>query len=257
MERLKVSSHFEGQWLKVILSNGKGNIIDTHMMDELLLLLHDLKYKKEVKVITIEGEGQNFSYGASVEEHKKELAPAMLKKFHQLFYTFIDTSILTIAKVSGYCLGGGMELALISNHIFADKTAKFGLPEITLGVFPPPASILLPEKIGLARAEELLLSGITIDADKAHHIGIVNYLFETKEEMDRATEEYISKNILPRSGSSLRYVIKASRWKLANLLKSFLPPLENLYINELMETHDANEGINSFLQKRTPVWQNK
>ncbi|GAB4203117.1 MAG: enoyl-CoA hydratase-related protein [Bacteroidia bacterium] len=257
MEKINVTSHLDGQWQQLVLNDGKGNIIDLQMMYELMELLEEFKYRPEIKVITIEGNGKNFSFGASVDEHKKECAPDMLKNFHKLFYKFLDTSIPTIAKVSGYCLGGGMELTLICNQIFADKTAQFGQPEINLGVFAPPASIILPEKIGLSRAEELLLSGETIDAQKAFQIGIVNRLFENKDELHEQTENYIVHHIIPKSALSLRYAVKASRVKFSHVLRNFLPSLENLYLIDLMESHDANEGINSFLEKRKPIWQNQ
>lgn len=257
MEKIKVISNKDGQWMQLILDDNKGNIIDQKMVTELIYFFEECKYRPEVKLITIEGQGQNFSFGASVEEHKKEMAPDMLKRFHKLFYKILDTSILTIAKVSGYCLGGGMELALICNYIFEDSTAKFGQPEINLGVFAPPASIILPEKIGLSRAEELLLSGEIIDASESLRIGIANKLFKDKNELDIKTEEFICNSILPKSALSLRYAIKASRIKFSHVLRNFLPSLENLYLIDLMESNDANEGINSFLEKRKPVWQNQ
>ena len=140
--------------------------------------------------------------------------------------------------------------------MFADRTAKFGQPEIVLGVFPPPASIILPEKIGLASAEEFLLTGRSIDADEAKSIGLINHLSEDKLSLNSWVEEWISGNIAPKSASSLRFAVKAVRAKFNHVLSNFLPQLESLYVTQLMETHDANEGINSFLEKRKPVWEN-
>jgi cyclohexa-1,5-dienecarbonyl-CoA hydratase len=150
-----------------------------------------------------------------------------------------------------------MELSLICNLIFADKSAKFGQPEINLGVFAPPASIILPEKIGLSRAEQLLLTGEIIGADDAFRLGIANKIFENKEELDKGTEEYIATQFLTKSALSLRYAVKASRVKFSHVLRNFLPSLENLYLIDLMESKDANEGIHSFLEKRKPVWTNQ
>lgn len=241
---------------RVILTDGKGNVLDHIMMEELQSVFNDFKNKPDIKLITFEGAGKHFSFGASVEEHKKEFAEAMLHGFHQLFYSLIDLSIPTVAIISGQCLGGGLELAIMCNFLFADKTAKLGQPEIVLGVFPPPASVILPEKIGLARAEELLLTGKTITADEAKAIGLVNEVYDSKETMDVAIEKWIETIILPKSASSLRFGVRAVRGKLNHVLCNFLPQLENLYVQKLMETHDANEGINSFLEKRSPVWEN-
>jgi cyclohexa-1,5-dienecarbonyl-CoA hydratase len=226
------------------------------MMNELQYILDSFTKKDHLKLIVFEGGGENFSFGASVEEHKKEHAGLMLRVFHQLFYSLRDLSIPTAAKVSGQCLGGGLELALMCNFIFADKTAKLGQPEVTLGVFPPPASILLPEKIGHARAEELLITGKSISAEEARTMGLVNEIFDDRDSMDKGVEAWLEKYILPKSASSLRYAVKAVRIKLNHTLSSLLPQLESVYVTQLMETEDANEGIRSYLEKRKPVWKN-
>jgi cyclohexa-1,5-dienecarbonyl-CoA hydratase len=241
---------------RVILTDGKGNVLDRSMMEELQLLLDEFKNKPAIKLITFEGAGKHFSFGASVEEHKKESAGIMLRGFHQLFYSLLDLSIPTAAIISGQCLGGGLELALMCNFMFADKSAKLGQPEMILGVFPPPASIILSEKIGLSRAEDLILTGRTILAEEAKSIGLLNEVYENKEAMVAGIEQWIDTAIVPKSSSSLRYGVRAVRIKLNHVLNNYLSQLEKMYVNELMETHDANEGINSFLEKRTPVWEN-
>lgn len=238
------------------LNDGKGNVLDHVMMEEIQSQLDTWADNKDLKLIVFEGAGKHFSFGASVEEHQKEFAGAMLRAFHKLFFTLRERSIPTMAKISGQCLGGGMELALMCNFMFADKSAKLGQPEIILGVFPPPASILLPEKIGLARAEELLITGRTLAADEALQCGLINHLFADKAELDQKTNEWIELHIVPKSASSLRYAVKAVRVKFNHIIGNFLPTLENLYVTQLMETHDANEGISSFLEKRKPNWIN-
>lgn len=256
MKKIKITYTHDNSVARVILDDGKGNVLDHVMMEELQSLLNSFTTNKDLKLITFEGAGKHFSFGASVEEHTKELAVTMLRNFHQLFYTLRDLSIPTIAKISGQCLGGGLELALMCNLLFADKSAKLGQPEIVLGVFPPPASIILPEKIGLARAEELLLTGHSIHAEEAASLGLINHVLNDKSSLHAWTEEWISINITPKSASSLRFSVKASRAKFNHIISNFLPQLESLYISKLMETHDANEGINSFLEKRKPVWNN-
>src|ERR1035438_312762 len=180
----------------------------------------------------------------------------MLQSFHQLFYTIRELAIPTAALISGQCLGGGLELALICNFLFADKTGKLVQPEIVLGGFPPPASLLLALKIGYARAEELLITGKIITAARAAEIGLVNEVYEDKATMMAENEKWIAENILPKSASSLKYAVKAARVKFNHILGNFLPQLESMYVKGLMETNDANEGINSFMQKRKPVWTN-
>ena len=257
MQKLKINYTHEQSVANILLDDGKGNILDHIMMQELQELLNLFASKPELKLIVFEGAGKHFSFGASVEEHQQDMAADMLRSFHQLFYSLRDLAIPTLAKVSGQCLGGGMELALICNFIFADQSAKFGQPEAILGVFPPPASILLPEKIGYARAEELLITGKTISAAEAEKIGLINALFDDKEILNAGVDAWIEKNILPKSASSLRYGVKSARVKLNHVLSSFLPQLEEMYVKQLMQTKDANEGIQSFLEKRKPVWTNQ
>jgi len=256
MEKIKLTYTHNNTIANLLLDDGKGNVLDNVMMLELLDCFKTFKTNPNLKLITFQGEGKHFSFGASVPEHTKELAEMMIKTFHQLFFGIMDLGIPTMAKISGQCLGGGMELAIMCNFLFADKTAKLGQPEIILGVFPPPASVILPEKIGLARAEELLLTGKTIDADEALKIGLLNFVFENKDDLNTEVEAWIEKNMVPKSASSLRYGVKAARIKFNHILGNFLPQLEYMYVKQLMETKDANEGINSFLEKRTPVWEN-
>jgi len=256
MEKIKLNYSHNDTVANIVLDDGKGNVLDNVMMLDILSCFKQFKSQPNVKLITFQGEGKHFSFGASVEEHTQELAETMLRTFHKIFAEVVDMQIPTMAKISGQCLGGGLELALICNFIFADKTAKLGQPEILLGVFPPPASIILPEKIGLARAEELLITGRSIGADEAHKIGLLNQVFEDKASLNAGVEEWIEKNIVPKSASSLRYAVCAARVKFNHVLLNFLPKLEYMYTKHLMKTKDANEGINSFLEKRQPVWEN-
>ena len=256
MEKLKIEYSHEGAVANIILNDGKGNVLDNIMMLEILDLFDQFKENKDIKLITFQGEGKHFSFGASVPEHTKEFAEIMIKTFHKIFFEIIDLGIPTLAKISGQCLGGGMELALVCNFMFADKTAVLAQPEIILGVFPPPASIMLPLKIGNARAEEILLTGRNIYAEEGKSIGLLNRVFETKDELIAGTAEWITKNIIPKSASSLKYAVKASRATFNYIMSIKLLYLEELYLRHLMKTKDANEGINSFLEKRKPVWEN-
>lgn len=256
MEKVKLSYSHNQTVANILLDDGKGNVLDNIMMLDILDCLHQLKSAPEIKLITFQGAGKHFSFGASVEEHTRELAETMLLTFHRIFAEIMQMQIPTLAKISGQCLGGGMELALVCSVMMADKSAKLGQPEISLGVFPPPASILLPEKIGLARAEELLITGRSITAEEALHIGLVHAVFENQEGLNAGTNEWIEKYIIPKSASSLRFAERAVRIKLTHLMGNFLPQLERMYTTQLMNTQDANEGINAFLEKRTPVWEN-
>ncbi|MEI6888109.1 MAG: enoyl-CoA hydratase/isomerase family protein [Bacteroidales bacterium] len=256
MQKIKVEYLYDSAVAKVILDDGKANILDSIMMSEINDFLTSLKDKKDVKLITFEGAGNNFSYGASVAEHTKDKAAEMLDSFHKMFFLLIGLHIPTLAKLSGNCLGGGFELPLACNFIFADKTARIGQPEVILGVFAPPASVILPLKVGNVKAEELLITGRVITADEAKNIGLVNDVFDDRASLDVAVDAWIQKNILPKSASALRFATRAARASFDFFMLKHLPAFADMYVKEMMETHDANEGIYSFLEKRKPEWKN-
>ncbi len=246
---------FKSQVIRLTLNAPKANVLDAEIMAELQTQLENIQ--PQVKLIQFVGAGEHFSFGASVPEHTRDRAPTMLKQFHRLFYTLADLVVPTAALISGQCLGGGMELALMCNFIFIDRTAKLGQPEISLGVFAPPASVILPLKIGQAKADDLLLTGRIVNAQEAIEIGLAAKLFEDRDAMLTGTDEWTEKQILPKSASSLRFAVQAARSQFNETLREQLSKLEKFYIEELMATYDANEGIESFLEKRKPEWGNR
>ncbi len=255
--KIIIQEMHDGQVVRITLNAPKGNVLDSDMMSDLQGLLDAVKNRPEVKLLLFTGAGNHFSFGASVAEHSKENAPKMLEQFHSLFIALLDLSIPTAAVVSGQCLGGGLELALMCNFMFVDKTARLGQPELVLGVFAPPASLILPLKIGQVKTDEMLLTGASITADQAEELGLVTMVYEDHDALEKGTEEWIKKYLLPKSASSLRYGVRAARWQFNQALQANLDELKKLYLNELMESHDANEGINSFMEKRAPQWDNK
>jgi cyclohexa-1,5-dienecarbonyl-CoA hydratase len=256
-EKILIETLHEGQVVRLTLNAPKANVLDAEMMAELQAALDELKSQSSVKLVQFTGAGDHFCFGASVPEHTREKAPQMLKQFHQLFYTLADLSIPSAALISGQCLGGGMELALMCNFMFADKSAMLGQPEIQLGVFAPPASVILPAKVGQARADDLLLTGRVMPAEEAVGMGLVTALYDDRESMLAGVDAWVGKQILRKSASSLRFAASAARMHFNAAIVDGLARLEQLYIDELMATHDANEGIASFLEKRRPDWQNK
>lgn len=246
---------FDGQVIRLSLNAPKANILDGEMMAELqseLGMIDD-----DVKLLQFTGTGDHFSFGASVAEHTKENASEMLRQFHELFKTMIELGAPTMALVSGQCLGGGMELAIFCNFLFLDETARMGQPEINLGVFAPPASLILPLKVGQTKADELLLTGRSMKPNEIMNSGLGTKLFDDRKSMKDGADAWVEKYILPKSASSLRIAASASRTEFNRNLSTNLDGLADYYINELMETHDANEGIKSFLEKRKPQWKNK
>jgi cyclohexa-1,5-dienecarbonyl-CoA hydratase len=254
---IQCEKHFDGAVLKIILNSPKANILEAAMLREINACLDSLRTDNNLKLLVFEGAGKHFSFGASVAEHTKENAAMMLNAFHAMFHKLIDLAVPTMAIVRGQCLGGGMELALFCNFIVADGSAFFGQPEIVLAVFPPPASVMLSLKVGQAYADDLILTGRSIDAAEAYRIGLANMVVGEGEDVWDAASKWIETHILPKSASVLRIANRAARTNFFRLLRDDLPKMEGLYLKELMETHDANEGICAFIEKRKPAWKNE
>lgn len=251
---IHVESHYDGAVRKITLNSPKANILEAAMLGEISSALATLYTDKGLKMIVFEGAGKHFSFGASVPEHTKDKAAMMLKAFHGMFYELVCLAVPTMAVVKGQCLGGGMELALFCNIIVADKTAMFGQPEIVLGVFPPPASVMLPLKVGQAAADDIALTGRSVTADEAFRMGFVNLVAEQGEDAWDCASKWISTHILPKSPSSLRIANRAIRLNFHRRIMEDLPRMEGLYLKDLMESRDANEGIGAFIEKRKPQW---
>ena len=258
-ELIKVNPAFDGQVIEITMGPAPANILSARMIAEISAELERLKpislETRDVKLIVFCGEGKHFCYGASVEEHQAEYVGEMLPAFHQLIGQVLASEIPTLAKVSGLCLGGGFELALACSMVFCNSKAKFAVPEIQLGVFPPAASVLLPYKIGEAKAVEIVLSGQNYTAEEAHHWGWVNTVTEP-DLLDETVSRFIEEIILPKSAIALRNACKAVRLPIIAHYNAFVEQVEALYLNDLMKTADALEGIAAFIEKRPAKWIN-
>ena len=253
-KKIKLACTHENQILTITLNAPKGNVLDREMMTELLTAINEHGNAPSIKALVFQGAGEHFSFGASVPEHQKEFAPHMLATFHDLFRTLIAVNKPCFALVRGQCLGGGFELAMFCHWIFASENAKFGQPEINLAVFPPVASLVLPHLIGQAAADDLVLSGRSISAQEAQRLGL---LHSVSADPQTALEEFLAQHILPKSAIALQFGARASRYAMHQAFLKNIEALEKMYVNELMATSDANEGIKAFMEKRKPVWKNE
>jgi cyclohexa-1,5-dienecarbonyl-CoA hydratase len=241
-----------GMFWRVTFGRGAGNILDLETMAALTGVWREARRAPGLKGICLEGAGGDFSFGASVQEHLPEHAGAMLAGMRQLALAMLDSAVVTTAAVRGRCLGGGLEVAALAHRIFAEATGTLGQPEIALGVFPPIASIVLPGRIGRAHAEDLCLTGRVVSADEAHAMGLVD---EIATEPADAAIAWMRAWLFNRSASSLRFAVRAARTDLTDRLTQTLPALEAMYLNELMATPDAMEGLRAFLEKRPARWR--
>jgi cyclohexa-1,5-dienecarbonyl-CoA hydratase len=231
------------------------NILNMAMMAEICDALDSWRDKRDLKVVLFEGAGKCFSAGVDVKEHIGDLAPKMIDLFHGMFRAMDRLGAVTIASVHGSCLGGGCELAVFCDLAIASRDATFGQPEIMVGVFPPIAAYLFPRIIGHKAAMELVLSGRTVSAEEAVALGLVNRVVD-RATLEKATREFV-KPYLGLSAEILRQTKRAIRAGLNDDLEPSLQIIEDIYLSKLMKTHDANEGLAAFVEKRKPRWKNE
>jgi cyclohexa-1,5-dienecarbonyl-CoA hydratase len=243
-------------WAAFRLSHPKGNIITAEIIDALGPAVESAAENPHLKLLTIEGEGPDFSFGASIPEHGRDQIGDVLPRMHALIFNLLELATVTAAIVRGRCLGGGFELALACDLIFAADDAVFGLPEIALGVFPPAASALLSERVGAARATRAIITGESRPADYWADAGLIELVAPTAA-LDARVASWFDEHLAPKSAEALRHAATAARTGLLGRVRDTLPELERLYLEDLMRTDDASEGIDAFLHKRAPRWKDR
>lgn len=251
---LKVWFEHDETLLRLRLARPKANIVDAAMIAALENALREHHARSTLRAVLLDHEGPHFSFGASVEEHLPDQCDAMLKSLHSLVKTMIDCPVPLLVVIRGQCLGGGLEVATAGSMLFAAPDARLGQPEIKLAVFAPAASCLLPERIGQAKAEDLLLSGRSMSAQEAMETGLVDRCVDDPE---AAALEYFIEQLAPHSASSLRLAVQAAREEYRQRVFAKLERVEDLYLSQLMDTQDAVEGLNAFLEKRPAKWENR
>jgi cyclohexa-1,5-dienecarbonyl-CoA hydratase len=234
---------------RVSLNRPPLNVIDIPMMEEIDRALALLKTDSATKVVVIAAQGKAFSAGVDIKDHTPERVEMMLTKFHAIFRTLWSLEQPVVATVQGDALGGGCELAMACDFIVASESAKFGQPEIKVGTFAPIATLLLPQIIGRKKANELLLTGNSIDAREAEHLGLVNVV-AAPASFDAEVDAFVAR-LATLSGVVLRHAKHAIRLG----LEQDLADLERYYLDKLMKSEDALEGLTAFMEKRPPVWK--
>jgi cyclohexa-1,5-dienecarbonyl-CoA hydratase len=243
----------DGALLRLRLARPKANLVDAAMISALHGALAEYG-RAELRAVLLDAEGPHFSFGASVEEHLPDRCAAMLKSLHALLLAMLEFPAPILVVVRGQCLGGGLEVALAGGPIFATPDAQLGQPEMKLGVFAPAASCLLPYRVNQPAAEDLLLSGRSISGEQAKAIGLVQV---TAADPEAAALAYFDAHLAPKSAAALACALTAARGSLVSDIRQRLAGLERLYLDTLMKTHDANEGLAAFLAKRSPQWEHR
>jgi cyclohexa-1,5-dienecarbonyl-CoA hydratase len=251
---LKAWVERDGALLRLRLARPKANIVDAAMIAALRAAFDAHRGNSGILAVLVDAEGPHFSFGASVEEHLAERCAAMLASLHALLLAMLEWPVPILVAVKGQCLGGGLELAMGGSLIFAASDAKLGQPEIQLGVFAPAASCLLPPRIGQAAAEDLLFSGRAVGADEALRLGLVT---SVSAEPEAAALAYFDQHLAGKSASSLACAVAAARGGYLAEVRRRIAEVERLYLDRLMQTRDANEGLAAFIAKRPPKWEHQ
>lgn len=242
-----------GKLLRLRLDRPKANIVDAEMISALDQALAEHLENSSIIAVLLEAEGPHFSFGASVEEHLPDQCAAMLSAIHGLILRIAESPVPVLVAIRGQCLGGGLELALATHLIFVTPDANLAQPEINIGVLAPAASCILPARIGRAAAEDILISGRGISGNDAYRIGLANFVAEDPQQ---AALDYFDTHLAHKSASSLRHAVRAARLGFGEDLRAKFRAVEDLYLNDLMSTQDAVEGLVSFMEKRPARWEN-
>jgi cyclohexa-1,5-dienecarbonyl-CoA hydratase len=250
-----VSLTLEGAVATITFSRPPVNALDAARVRALDERVAQAAAEPGVKLIAFAGHGRDFSAGTDIREHAPDAVEELLRSFHALIRRLLTCDVPTVALVQGRALGGGAEIALACDFIFAETSSSFGFPEIRLGVFPPVASVLLERRVGRARASDLILCGAAIPAESAEKRGLINALVNPGDLIHAL--DTMRQRLEPFSASSLRLAKKALRLGASGDAVSALGAVERVYLGELMKTEDAKEGVAAYLAKRPPVWKNR
>ncbi len=241
-----------GAVARVRLRRPRANVLDSEMVDALRGVVEGCGAISGLKLLVFEGEGPNFSFGASVPAHLPGRVEDMLRRFHNLFFDIEELGVPTAALVRGHCLGGAAELVATCGLVVADASARIGFPEVTLGVFPPVAAMGLRWGVGGATATRLVITGEVIPAGQALSTGLFDLVVDDPE---AALDAWYSAHLGALSAVAVRYAWQASRAPFLAALREELPRLESLYLDDMMRHSDPVEGITAFVEKRQPEWR--
>ena len=234
----------------IILNRPPANVLNIAMMGEINNALEAWQGDKDLKVVLFKATGKCFSAGVDVGEHMGDLAAKMIEDFHRIFRLMDKLGTLTIASVYGNCLGGGCELAIYCDLVVADESAKFGQPEINIGIIPGGgATQRLPRLIGVSKAKELIYTGEIVSAEQADRLGLVNRVVTMDELMPVVKE--LAKKIATKSAAALKLAKTAINRGMQTGLESGLQYEYELY-SLALSLEDRVEGVNAFLEKRAP-----
>jgi cyclohexa-1,5-dienecarbonyl-CoA hydratase len=241
---------------RITLNRPPANVLSVDVMQDVNTALESLEYEREVKLVVLAGTGKYFSAGFDLADHLGDRAYMMLEGFRRIFENLAKLDKPTLAVVAGPALGAGNLLAAGCDIVLAaEKSAKFGHPEIKGGVFNTVAAALLPRLIGRKRAFEMILGGSSLSAAEAERIGLITRAVPD-ERLDAEAAALVQ-----RFQDSSAPVVQLTRRAIAGALDLPFPDAarhaEDVYLNQLMNTQDMEEGLRAIMEKRKPAWKDR
>jgi cyclohexa-1,5-dienecarbonyl-CoA hydratase len=245
----------DGPVARLTLHRPEHNLLNESMLRDLADGIETIAEMASVKIIVLDAAGKVFSGGVDIGEYTAERAFSMLDAFHAACIAMVEAPQPVLVIVDGPAIGGGAELIAYGDLVVATPRARFALPEITIGMFPPLASTMFPLIIGPKRARELVLTGEAITAERARDLGLVNRLV-AEDQLQTAVNELIGK-ITAQSGAVLGMAKKAVTGGLGLSLRDALHQSMSIFLNELYRLEDSQEGLRALIEKRKPQWKNR
>lgn len=252
-EYIKV--RLDGSVARMTLNRPEHNLLNEPMLRELADGIDIVGQKDEIKLIVLDSACKVFSGGIEVGEYTSQRVFQMLDAFHSAFAGILETAKPVVCVVNGPAIGGGAELAAFGDMVIATPKARFAQPEISIGVFPPLASTVLPYLVGPKKALELVLTGEPVTAERALDMGLVNRLVP-EADLEKAVSDLVAR-LSSHSGPVLTMAKKAILNGMGLSLKDGLKQSMNIFLNELYRLEDSQEGLHALVEKRKPNWKNR
>jgi cyclohexa-1,5-dienecarbonyl-CoA hydratase len=250
-----IGCRIAGPVARVTLQRPEHNLLNEQMLHELADGIGTIAENTAVKLIVLDAGGKIFCAGVDVGEYTGERAFSMLDAFHSACIAMVEAPQPVLVIVDGPAIGGGAEIVAYGDLVVATPRARFALPEITIGMFPPLASTMFPHIVGPKRALEMILTGEAISAERARELGLVNRLVP-EAQLQAVVNELIGK-IAAQSGAVLGMAKKAVLAGMGMSLRDSLRNSVNIFLNELYRLEDSQEGLRALLEKRKPQWKNR
>src|SRR5579863_4727104 len=250
-----VKFRVEGEVARLTLDRPEHNLLNERLLAEIAAGINAVSEQREIKLIVLDSEGKTFSGGIELGEYTQRRVFQLLDAFHNAFSAMLDTSKPLLVIVDGPAFGGGAELASLGDLVIATPRARFAQPEIKLGVFPPLAAAILPYILGPKLALELVLTGEVMTAERAHELGLVNWLVSEQQLQDKVSE--VIAKVTAQSGPVLTMAKKTILGSLGMSLREGVRSSMKVFLNELGDLEDSQEGLRALVEKRAPKWKNR